>query len=132
MCLCHYVQASCPVIAGGPFVWRQKDDISWTFFVLLFLYVYSFLLVPCSRRPFLIRSLNCFIFFWQTHFPSTSPNLRPEKHPICHLFLPFFLRVYTIHVFYFLFSAKYFLCISLFLFAFTSISAEFLLTACFV
>lgn len=48
---CGFGEASCPVVTEGPSEWQQKDEITLTFFVLLVLPVYSFLLVSCSRRP---------------------------------------------------------------------------------
>jgi hypothetical protein len=125
---CVFREASCPVVAECPSVWQQKDDITLTLFVVLVLYAYSFLLASCSRRPYLFtisahyfitHSINCFTFFWQAHFPSTSPYPRPAKHPACHLFLQFFCMSIPDKI-YFLFSAKYLLCVSLFLFFISS------------
>jgi hypothetical protein len=107
LCLYYYVQTGSPVVAEGLSVRKQKDDISLNFFVLLVLlvlYVYSFLLVSCSRRPYLFT-------IWARYFIILCSIVLPfsdkfsfyisisvsSKAPRLLLISAIFLHFYTIY-----------------------------------
>ena len=121
---CGFREASCPVVTVGPSVWQQKDDITWTFFVLLVLYVIHFCWYPvlvhrtCSQyQPVtLLYILSIVLLFSSKHiFLSHLHTCVQQGIPLVIYFCHFPTCLYQIK-----FSCsslqKYLLCVSLFIF----------------